>query len=235
MGKYKIADLIIEVNPKYSNTHRLMKNYEYLGEEEPAITVNVTDEMIAYEKSISKEDFSDTYHEFLAVLRYICLDILKNYKGFFFHCSSLELDGKAYLFTAPSGTGKSTHTSLWREYFGDRVTMINDDKPIIRLVDNEFFIYGTPWQGKSNIGNNIKAPVHAVCVLRQGKENKIEKLNPIEALQLFFDQTERPKDKESMENLLDLFSVFLNKIPVYIMDCTISDEAVVTAYREMSK
>lgn len=235
MGKYKIADLIIEVNPKYSNTQRLMKDYEYSGEEEPVITVNVTDEMIAYERSVSTEEFPDIYHEILAVLRYICLDILKNYNGFFFHCSSLELEGKAYLFTAPSGTGKSTHAGLWRKHFGDRVTMINDDKPIIRLIENEFFVYGTPWQGKSNIGNNIKAPVQAVCVLRQGKENKIKKLDTLEALQLFFDQTERPKDKKSMENLLDLFSVFLSKIPVYIMDCTISEEAVITAYEQMSK
>ncbi len=235
MGKYKIADLIIEVNPKYLHSEKLMKNYEYSGAEKPVFTVNVTDEMIAYEGSISEQDYPDFYYDFLAILRCICLNILKNFNGFFFHCSSLELDGKAYLFTAHSGTGKSTHTRLWREYFGDKVTMINDDKPIIRLINGRFYIYGTPWQGKENIGNNVKVPVHAVCFLRQGKDNKIKKLTPIEALPLFFDQTERPKDKKSMENLLDLFNLFLKEIPIYMMDCTISEDAVITAYKEMSK
>lgn len=233
MSKYKIAGVIIDINTKYSFSTKLMRDYEYVGDEEPAFTINTTEEMIEYEKKFS-EEFSDAYCETVAVLRCVCMEILKNYDGFFFHCSSLEIDGKGFLFTAPSGTGKSTHTRLWREYFGDKVTMINDDKPIIKRENGEFFIYGTPWQGKDNIGNNVRVPISAICVLRQGKENKIEKITPIKALALLMDQTERPKDKKSMENLLSLLDGLLSKTPVYIMDCTISQEAVIIAYKAMT-
>lgn len=235
MGKYKIADLIIEINPKYSFSEKLMKDYEYGCNEKADFTVSITDEMMKYEKSAATEPLGDELLETTAILRCISREVLKNYNGFFFHSSCIEKDERAYIFTAPSGTGKSTHTRLWREYFGKEVTMINDDKPIIRKQKDTFYVYGTPWQGKSNIGNNIKSPVKAVCFLRQGKENKIKKISKLESLALFMDQTERPKDKKSMENLLELFDDFLNRIPVYLMECNISYEAVLTAYNEMSK
>ena len=83
------------------------------------------------------------------------------------------MDGAAYLFTAPSGTGKSTHTRLWREVFGDRVWMINDDKPMLRISENLVTAYGTPWNGKHHISRNASAPLKAIVQLNRGKENII--------------------------------------------------------------
>lgn len=232
MGKYKIADLIIQINTTDPYSLKLMKDYEYKGEEKAEFSVSVTEEMLKYEKKLAEEN-SYAYCESTAILRCICNKVLESYDGFFFHCSCLEMDGKAYIFTAPSGTGKSTHARLWREYFGEKVTMINDDKPIVRRENGKFYIYGTPWQGKSNIGNNVKVPVYAICVLHQGKENKVKRINLIEALSFFMDQTERPKSRKSMENLLELFDDLLNQIPVYLMECNISYDAVLTAYNAM--
>ncbi|MDD5796746.1 MAG: hypothetical protein PUD24_07435, partial [Oscillospiraceae bacterium] len=110
MGKYKIADLIIEINPKYSFSEKLMKDYEYGCNENADFTVSITDEMMKYEKSAATEPLGDELLETTAILRCISREVLKNYNGFFFHSSCIEKDGSAYIFTAPSGTGKSTHT-----------------------------------------------------------------------------------------------------------------------------
>ncbi len=233
MNKYKIADLIISVSGIGNYTENLMSDYLYSGDKSADFAVHITDDMIKYEKEHSPEDFPEKSYEATAVLRSICMEILNNYNGFFFHCSSLAYDNKGFLFTAPSGTGKSTHAKLWQKHFGNKVTMINDDKPIIRRENGKFYIYGTPWQGKSNIGNNIKVPVHSVCVLSQGKENIINKLSYFEALTAFMDQTERPADKKSMENLIDLFDDFISQTSVYKMSCNISDDAVTTAFNAM--
>lgn len=233
MNIYRIAGIPIAVHAKYSFTRQLMQDYLEPDETVPEFTIAVTDEMLDYERETAKEVFPDYYYENTAVLRAVCQKILASYSGFFLHCSCLEMDGKAYIFTAPSGTGKSTHTALWRRYFKDKVTMINDDKPIVRLENGIFYIYGTPWQGKSNIGNNIKVPVHAVCVLKQDTTNHIEKLSAVQALPMLMNQTVRPKDMHSMENLLELLDLFLRQVPVYLMGCTISDEAVRTAYHAM--
>lgn len=234
MNRYKIAGLIIDiaVNDRYSS--ELMKDYLYTGGSPADFSVTVTEEMLEYERARA-EAGAEAYCESIAVLRCICRKVLESYGGFFFHCSSLEIDGKAYIFTAPSGTGKSTHTRLWRRYFGDRVTMINDDKPIIRRENGRFYIYGTPWQGKENIGSNIRVPVGAVCVLKQGKENKIRQIASARALSFFMDQTERPTDRGQMEKLLELFDDFLRQTPVYLLECNISFEAVQTAYNAMKQ
>ncbi len=233
MSRYLIADLVIDIKTKYGFTPKIMADYAYCGKCKTDFSVIVTDSMINAEKEISNAVYSDDYCETLAVLRSICREILSSYDGFLLHCSSLVMDGRGYIFTAPSGTGKSTHSRLWRERFGSRVKMINDDKPFLRRENGRFFIYGSPWQGKENIGNNIKAPVSAICVLKQGKENKIAPLEPVKALCELMNQTELPKDRRSMENLLDLFDGLLKIVPVYTMECTISQEAAEIAYNAM--
>lgn len=228
MSKYKIAGLIIDIATDDAYSLALMRDYLYSGTEPADFSVTVTEEMLAYERAHA-EPGAEAYCQSIAVLRCICSKVLESYDGFFFHSSCLEFNGKAYIFTAKSGTGKSTHTRLWRECFGGRVTMINDDKPIIRREEGRFYVYGTPWQGKENLGNNIRVPAGAVCVLRQGRDNKIRRINPIEALSFFMDQTQRPRDRKSMEKLLELMDDFLRQTPVYLLDCTVSPKAAETA------
>src|SRR5574344_200786 len=132
MKIYRIADLNIGVKANYEYTENLMKDYLVNQEVVPDFSITVTQEMIDFEKSLIS-GFNEYYYENIAVLRAICKKILSDYNGFFLHCSCLELNNHAFIFTAPSGTGKSTHTALWRKHFGKSVTMINDDKPIVRL------------------------------------------------------------------------------------------------------
>lgn len=229
---YRIADVNIGIDPIFEFTKEYIKDYE-AKDEQAQFTVSVSSEDLEREKTLSPEKLDEPYYEITAILRKICIEMLKNYNGLFFHCSCFDLDGEAYIFTAPSGTGKSTHTRLWRERFGDRLTMINDDKPIIRFIDKRFYIYGTPWNGKHSISTNMRSPVHAICVLEQDKVNRIEQMDTVGALTSIIKQTLIPHEKSEMNKLLDLLSEMLSQIPVYRLGCTISQEAVEVAYNAM--
>ena len=97
-----------------------------------------------------------------------------SYDTILFHGSVIAVDGIGYLFTAKSGTGKSTHTRLWREYFGDRAAMVNDDKPLLKITDSSVIAYGTPYNGKHRLGTNISVPLKAICILTRAADNHIE-------------------------------------------------------------
>lgn len=227
MDIYAIADLNIGVLNHSDFTKEYMKDYR-VDSCDADFVIEVTDEMIAYEKSVALEETPEKYYEITAVLRAVCKKIVSDYNGFFLHCSCLMYKGEAYIFTAQSGTGKSTHTRLWRELLKDEVTMINDDKPIVRLSGDTFYIYGTPWNGKHGISNNIKAPIKAVYYLHQAEENKIERCDIITALSKLLSQTLLPDNKAVMNNLLDMLEKLLTKTPVFDLYCNISHDAVYT-------
>ena len=227
MAKYKIADLYIEVEPRFEFTKLFMHDYE-TDSKECDISFKVTDEMLEYEESVALENSSSRYYEPLAILRKICENVI-SYDGFFLHCSCLKYKDSAYVFLGKSGTGKSTHARLWREHFKDEVVMINDDKPIVREKNGEFIIYGTPWMGKHNLGNNISAPIKGIYVLEQYKTNEIEKITPLEATLTFLNQTIIPDDPDSMKKLLTMLNSLISSVPFYRLRCNISDDAVIKA------
>ena len=86
---------------------------------------------------------------------------LVNFNGLMLHSSAVVMDGRAYLFSAPSGTGKSTHTQLWLDVFGEKAGILNDDKPALRRIDGKWYAYGTPWCGKEHWGCNASTPLSA--------------------------------------------------------------------------
>lgn len=225
MDIYRIAELNIGVENHSNFTKEYMK--DYLSDNQKVdFVVTVTKEMLDYEKSIAVEEVPEMYYELTAVLRVICHTIVEKYNGFFLHCSCLEYEGEAVIFTAKSGTGKSTHARLWRKFLGDKITMINDDKPIVRLIDNRFYIYGTPWNGKHSLSNNIKAPIKAIYYLHQAKENKVERCDNLSAISKLLSQTVLPNSKKSMTSLLNMLEALLNATPMFDLYCDISENAV---------
>lgn len=162
---------------------------------------------------------------------YIQKILVKN--AFCFHASALSIDGEALLFSADSGTGKSTHARLWEQYMqGEHeLVRLNDDKPVIRLLEEEFWAYGTPWAGKHSIHTNAKAKVKGLVFLRQAKENSIREVSKKEAFHLVFAQTFFQKS-DSMQRIqiLELLDKFIQKIPIYELSCNISEEAVRLVY-----
>lgn len=229
MPVYKIADLYIGINPKTKYAKFRLKDYICNDNFCPDFSVEITKQMLDYE-AVSAPGLSVAVYESSAIYRQICLKLLESYNGMFFHSSSLAVDNKAYIFTALSGVGKSTHARMWREVFGDKVIMINDDKPIIRNIDGTYYVYGTPWTGKHALGNNIKVPLDGICFLDRGQHNVIEKVNGLDNLSKALNQTILPKDKELMDKLIGFLEKMLSEVNTYKMECDISHEAAQVAY-----
>lgn len=229
MAIYKIAEIDFDFTPKYKYTQILCK--DYLSDEKYGIKISYTEKELLEEKEKAPQ-FTFDLCESTIIYRKICKEIIKH-KGFVLHSSAIEKDGIAYLFTALSGVGKSTHARMWKEYFKDEVTIINDDKPIIRLINNSFYVFGTPWCGKDNLQTNKGVLVKAVCRIYQNNTNEIKEIIPSQILPFLLNQTLRPIEEDLMELLLENISLFLIRIKFYELRCNISYEAAKLAYEKM--
>ena len=237
---YKIADKVIEISSIYEKVHNYCKNYA--TEEKCDFSVNITPEDIAEEKKRSDSEyayeglplpnFSDDLLEETAVYRKIA-EIMPDHDTFVFHGSVVAVDGQGYLFTAKSGTGKSTHTSLWRKYFGERAVMVNDDKPMLRVTDDGVIVYGTPYNGKHNLGCNISVPLKAICILTRGEKNCIVNISKSEVYAILLQQTYRPNDPVQMAKTLKLVDRMAENVKLYKLACNMDIEAAEVAYNAM--
>ena len=152
------------------------ENYRALDDVEPEFTVKVSHGFVNGIPIIPVEQ-----SRFFLTHKAIS-DFLLEKGVLTFHASALCYEGKAYLFSAPSGTGKSTHARLWRETFGEKVVMICDDQPFIGFDETGLAIcYGSPYNGKEKLGANISAPIGGICVCRRAEEDRIERLSVSEA------------------------------------------------------
>lgn len=236
---YRIANTVFAIDSIYSNVHELCREYKCSAPIEFIIKTNQSD--IDYEREKSKQkdikegnlirNFSDGYLETIAVYRKLCEKIIDN-EILLFHGSAIAVDGTAYLFTAKSGTGKSTHTRLWREHFGSRAVMINDDKPLIKIGEDGVRIYGTPWDGKHRISTNTSAPLKAIILLNRGNENKITEINKNTAYPILLQQTHKPSDK--MSAVFKLIDILCENVKFYRLECNMDPASVMTAYNGMN-
>jgi hypothetical protein len=229
---YKFADIVADVS--YETDYIPKQCRDYVSSESPELNISVTAEDVEVEKGKQDaEGYPYGYLESLAFYRKFCNSAVHK-DVLLFHSSAISVDGRAYLFAAPSGTGKSTHARLWRQMFGDRAVMINDDKPLIKPVGDILTVYGTPWDGKHKLSSNTSVTVAGICFLARGKENHIKRLSPMEAIPEFLSQTYRPEDEEGVKKMLELSVKITSSVPMYRLECNISDEAVRVAYEEMS-
>jgi len=148
------------------------------------------------------------------------------------HGSVVAVDGEAYLFTAKSGTGKSTHSAYWREIFGERAIMVNDDKPLLKISDGEVLACGTPWDGKHHLSTNICLPLKAICVLERGEEDNIYPISFREALPTLLQQSYRPRKLGKYMELIDRLG---SKVKFYRLSCTMNPGAAKLAYEAMKE
>ncbi len=149
------------------------------------------------------------------------------------HGSTIVTKGKSVIFSAPSGTGKSTHTGLWKKYYPDTI-ILNDDTPVVGKKDNMFYAWGSPWSGKTEINENIAAPLAAVVFINRGTENKIERIPAKTALPLLINEARKIPVKEEMERALDMCFALAREVPIYKLYCDISKEAVETVRKELN-
>lgn len=226
----ELAGHAIGLHCRYEYLPRLCTEYRTDASPEWEITADEDD--LARENPQGKP-YAAGYLESLALYRKICERLIRE-DVLLFHGSALALDGKGYLFTAPSGTGKSTHAALWRRVFGERVRMINDDKPLLRVAQKEVTVYGTPWAGKANLQTNTSVPVAGIVLLYQASENTIRPMTGREAYPRLLSQTHRVQNPQGLVRTLDLVQR-LAKLPIYELGCTPTPEAALLAYRTLTQ
>lgn len=237
----RLAEKTSGVSALFEQTKLCCK--EYLTDDKSDFDIAITADDITYERKMSiseyelegipHPDFPEYYYEAASVQRKIAERFFE-YNILLFHGSVVALDGKAFLFTAKSGTGKSTHTRFWREVFGSRAVMINDDKPFLKINEDGVIVYGSPWNGKHRIGSNTSAPLKAICILERGTENHISEISAKEALPMLLQQSHRPMQMNMMPHYLDLIDQLSQKVRFYRLSCTMDPQAAVVAYEGMT-
>lgn len=233
MNHYKIADLTVSIESAGKALQRLMAPYGTNTNRQADMTMSIDRERMNMAREEHPQFKPDEWEHIQTGFAFACK--LLDFNGFCLHSSAVALEDKAVLFSGACGSGKSTHANLWQQYFGvDRAVIINDDKPVLRLIEDIFYVYGAPWSGKNALNANIRVPLGAVVFLKQAKENHIRRLDNKEAVTLLFYQSMRANsDRDRINRLLTLIDVLLQKIPVYQMDCNISFDAVKTGYHEI--
>lgn len=161
---------------------------------------------------------------------------LLKFNGMMLHASAVELEGRAYLFSGPCGMGKSTHTRLWQQTFGEAAQIFNDDKPALRCIDGKWYAYGTPWCGKDGINQNKKVPLAGICFLQRGEENEIRSLPPIEATTKIISQTRRKfREAEYVDLMLENIQQLVRDIPVFELKNRPMTEAALLSHETMRR
>ena len=212
----KLAGVPIGVAALYGSTRQFCR--EYLTKETPVFSVCIT--------------AGDAYLETLALYRKIAAGLLE-YDTLLFHGSVVAVDGSAYLFTAKSGTGKSTHTRLWRELFGSRAVMVNDDKPLLKVTKDGAVAYGTPWNGKHRLSTNVAVLLKAVCILERDESTHIAPVAAREAWPVLMQQSIRPSDPVKLKQVMCLIDGLSANVKLYRMGCNMDLSAAKIAYEGM--
>lgn len=239
-GYYSLAGMTVHVTSLYDEVHDMCRDYATEPKSD-CMEILTSEADIEYESRVSDEEreleglppytFAAPYLETLAVYRKIAEKALEH-NVMLLHGSVIAVDGEGYMFTAASGTGKSTHVRLWRELFGDRAVMINDDKPLIDVTEPR--VYGTPWDGKHHLSTNTSVPLKAICILERGRENSIEKLTVEEAASTIIQQSYRPRDMRQMQLMLAQLAVLMGKVAFYRLRCNMDPSAARLSYGVMS-
>lgn len=208
----KISDLLVEVPEAGDMVPRCR---EYLADTADGADIIIRSELLKPEKLPQLPKDAAIYLQ----TGFLYYTKLLYFQGMMLHASAVEYEGKAYLFSGHCGTGKSTHTRLWKQIYGDQAQVFNDDKPALRRLDGRWYAYGTPWCGKDGINQNKKVPLAGICFLKQSDHNSIRQLNPQQALSKILPQTMHKFHKrETMELLLSLLDDLVKEIPVFELE-----------------
>ncbi len=230
---YRIAGQNIAIE----SIHQDVQDYcsEYLAENAaPDFSVSISQQDIDFSRSKVKYDhpYTDAYLERLTVLRKIS-EVMPKFNTVLMHGSVLCVDGQAYMFSAASGTGKSTHARLWREMLGEKVIMINDDKPFVRISGGRAEVFGTPWDGKHRLSTNTFATLKAICILERSEQNHISRIPPHDIYPMMIQQIYRPIDRAMFAKTLALIDELMASTEFYRLGCNMDIQAAALAYNTM--
>lgn len=237
-----IAGYTGRINSLFESTRDYCR--KYLVDENADFSVTVTREDLVFEQEALRQEaleegikvrvFTDPFLDRTAIQRK-CAEFLFDQNVLMTHGSTVAVDGKAYLFTAKCGTGKSTHTRLWRQVFGERAQMVNDDKPFLKVTGDGVLACGSPWSGKHGLDNNITVPLQGICILERGKENRIERIPAEEALSMLLHQSYCPLEEAKRHCFEALVKQLAEKTPLWRMYCNMDPSAAEVSHQAMSE
>ena len=238
----QIAGLAARVQPMFASTREYCRAYLTVGEPELTVTVTETDliyeqrmaEIEAVEEGLRIRKFTDPFLERATIQRKIAGALLRR-DTLLLHGSCVAVDGFAYIFVAPCRTGKSTHTRFWREVFGARAVMVNDDKTFLQLTDTAVLAYGSPWSGKHGLDTNVCLPLKGICFLQRGAENIIHPVKSETVLPELLHQTFIPDEPDAQGKATELVHTLSHRVNLWQMACAKDPAAAQVAYNAMSR
>ena len=227
MPRYKIADIVCEIDTRCKETSHWYEPY-------------LTDEPLDFPKTLTYADSSAEH--LVEVGQDLTIPLAENmllatkfntmllrFDGSYIHSSALKYKDKVYLFSGPSGVGKSTHTRRWCRLFPNETKILNDDKPSFRFIDDKCYIYGTPFAGGTDIQINEKGELGAIVFIEQASENRLVRLSAREAIVELTTQTPQKRNPAMVEKMLELHSRLISEYPIYKLYCADNDESVSVA------
>lgn len=236
----QIAGRVARVSSLYESTRDYCARY--LTEDALDFQITVTREDLAYEQAFAfqeaKEEglrprvFTDPFLERAAIQRQMAEALLR-YDTLLLHGSAVAVDGEGFLFTAKCGTGKSTHTRLWMQVFGQRAMMVNDDKPFIRIASDGIWICGAPWSGKHGLDTNITVPLKGICLLERSAENQIQPTSGEKMLPWLLHEGCVPRNSGDLPKYEGLVKILSEQVPLWDLRCNKEPEAAVLSHAAM--
>lgn len=230
--RYKIAELITEYTPRFDDLRQLSEPFLYDGDLPADIELAVTE--VALQKTDARMAVPDMAKTENFLISGEFNRAIIRYGGLLVHSSGLICNGGAYLFSAASGVGKSTHTRLWLKAFGDKVHIFNDDKPVVRIYDDRVIAYGTPFDGGSGVALNESAPLKAIVFVERAEQNSIRTAATKEIIQNLYFQTAHMVGMKTAQAMLQNFeSLLRSSVKFYILSCNMDIEAAEVAYNSI--
>ncbi len=230
--KARIADLNVLMHCKTQYMVNRLDKYVSDFDGAPDVEIDISLKQMEQYCELHPNLNTDMAEYILSSIKFY-VQLCKKYNGLMIHASAIAMDGKGYLFSADSGTGKSTHVKQWHNVFGERVQTINDDKPAVRLMPAGWMVYGTPWSGKTTLNENICVPLHAIAILHRSEKNSVLPMPEKDSVTNLLQQTIRPKTMQWADVFYQLLSKLIEQVPVYDLGCNISEEAASIAYETM--
>lgn len=222
--KYRVCDLVLDMSPQYDEL-RDRASLFICDSTTAGYVISLPTEEVAAQAA--RNCLNLPLAEYQLSGAKFC-KILLGVGGFVLHASAVLHRGGVYLFSAPSGVGKSTHARLWTENI-EGARIINDDKPGIRITAAGVYAYGTPWCGSGHIHTADKAKVKALYFIRQSTRNHVKRISAKDIPYLLFESTMRPETDAEMDSLFASLDAFVKAIPIFSLDCNMEKEAVFTA------
>ncbi len=228
----KIADFVVDFKNPSSAAQVFLKDYS--STEKPQFEIELTEDELARARTITAASNSIVQAE-LTAFHTKLLSFLPLHNAMFLHASLIEVNGVGVAFTALSGTGKSTHTLLWQKLLGDKVQIINGDKPIVCFEDKIPYGYGTPWCGKEHWGKNARTPIKHICFIERSEYNACERISSKDSLNKIFSQIFIPENPAAALKTLELLDTLLKSVNIWVIKCNTDISAAKTAYNTIFK